>query len=108
MIDWDRRRRNIKILCAANDVTATEVATALNMSPNTLTKFLNAKTPRSISARTLSLVMDYFGLTDESDLDTDNPLTDPKITLRRIVENLSPEEAIVLTRELKARFSAGS
>jgi len=106
MIDWERRRRNIKILCAANDVNPTEVALAKNLSPNTLTKFLNAKTPRSISAKTLALVLDYFELSDESDLDTDNPLTDPKIALRRIIDKLSPEDAIVLTRELNARFSS--
>jgi transcriptional regulator with XRE-family HTH domain len=105
MIDWDRRRRNIKILCAAHEVTATQVALEMNMSPNTLTKFLNAKTPRGISQKTLALVLEYFNLSDESDLDTDNPLSDPKIALRRIIDDLSPEQAIILNRELQARFT---
>ena len=107
MADWERRKRNIKILCAANDVTPTEVALAKNMSPNTLTKFLNSKTPRSLSARSLALVLDYFNLIDEASLDTDNPLSDPKITLRRIIDDLSPENAIILNRELQSRFPPG-
>lgn len=105
MIDWERRRRNIKILCAANDVSATEVANAKGLSPNTLTKFLNSNEPRALSPKSLSLVLDYFKLSDESDLDTDNPLSDPKIALRRVIDGLSPEDAITLHRELSARFS---
>ncbi|AUQ92816.1 MULTISPECIES: helix-turn-helix domain-containing protein [Phaeobacter] len=105
MIDWERRRRNIKILCAAHDVNPTQVALAMDMSPNTLTKFLNSKTPRGVNQRTLALILEYFNLADEADLDTDNPLSDPKIALRRIIDNLSPEDAIILNRELQNRFS---
>lgn len=105
MIDWERRRRNIKILCAANGVNATQVANAQEMSPNTLTKFLNSKDPdRALSPKSLALVLDYFNLSDEADLDTDNPLNDPRASLRRTISELSEEEAIKLDRELKARY----
>lgn len=105
MIDWERRRRNIKILCAANNVNATQVARAQDMSPNTLTKFLNSDDPqRALSPKSLALVLDYFGLSDEADLDTNNPLNDPRTSLRRIVSELPEEEAIKLDRELKARY----
>lgn len=106
MIDWDRRRRNIRILCAAHNVSATQVANEIDLSPNTLTKFLNAKaeTNRTLSAKSLALVINYFGLTDEADLDTDNVLADPRAALRKLVERLTPEQAIALQRELEHRF----
>lgn len=105
MANWEKRQKNLRILCAAKGVSATEVARAIDLSPNTLTKFLNSKEARTLSATTLARVVDYFGLTDETDLDSDNPLNDPKIELRRIIENLSPEDAIRLNRELSARYS---
>ncbi|EBA15699.1 hypothetical protein RSK20926_13749 [Roseobacter sp. SK209-2-6] len=74
------------------------------MSPNTLTKFLNSKSARGLNSDNLGLVVRYFGLTDASDLDTDNPLGDPKIAPRKIIDGLSPDDALDLCRELEARF----
>jgi transcriptional regulator with XRE-family HTH domain len=109
MIDWSKRRRNIRVLCADRGLSPTKVAEAIDLSPNTLTKFLNSDDPeRGLSNRTLILILDYFGLSDVTDLDAENPLGDPRISLRRIISELSPEEALALHRELRARFKSPS
>lgn len=106
MADWAKRQKNIRILIAARGDSATQVAKAIDLSPNTLTKFLNSKEIRTLSSKSLAGIVEYFGLTDETDLDSDNPLNDPKLDLRKIIDDLSPEDAIRLNRELSARYSA--
>ncbi|KIC42219.1 hypothetical protein RA27_02170 [Ruegeria sp. ANG-R] len=101
---WERRRRNIRILITALDTDPTNFATSVGISPNTLTKFVYGKTP-TLSSRTLDLILPPLGLASVDQLDTDNPLTDPRIRLQKIITNLDGVEQERLAQELEVRFS---
>lgn len=104
MINWERRKKNIRILLAQKDMSATEFARRLDLSPNTLTKFLNSRNDRALSAKTLKRIVLYFKLTDEADLDTDDPLADPRIEIRKMLEDLNDGQAYELKEHIKKRY----
>lgn len=103
-IDWERRRKNIRILMAVEGTTPTSLAERVGLSPNTLSKFTGGAT-KSLSPRSLGLVVGGLGLSSASDLDTDNPINDPKVTLRRLIDGLPEEKIPGLLKELEVRFS---
>ncbi|UWR67053.1 helix-turn-helix transcriptional regulator [Phaeobacter inhibens] len=103
-VDWDRRRKNIRILMALAGTNPTRLAAQVELSPNTLSKFTNGST-QTLSEKSLAKVVEALGLSSASDLDTDNPINDPKVVLRRLIDEL-PEDALPgLARELEVRFS---
>ena len=101
--DWDRRRQNLRILIAARGTNATQLALSAGLSPNTLTQFLSGHTG-SLSSATLSKILPLLEVTSVEDLDTDNPLADPGIAIRRLVDRLSTSDQYSLLEELRARF----
>jgi transcriptional regulator with XRE-family HTH domain len=103
-IDWDRRRKNIRILMAVAGTNPTKLAESVGLSPNTLSKFTGGST-QSLSPRSLGLVVEGLGLSSTSDLDTDNPINDPKVTLRRLIDGLPEEKLPALLKELEVRFA---
>jgi hypothetical protein len=103
-VDWDRRRKNVRILLAAKGSNPTRMSNAVGLSPNTVSKFTSGKT-ETLSEQSLSKVVSYRGLGSAADLDTDNPLTDPKVTLRRLIDDLPDDLAPGLLKELSARFA---
>ncbi|KPD10893.1 hypothetical protein [Phaeobacter sp. 11ANDIMAR09] len=103
-IDWERRRKNIRILMAVAGTNPTSLAESVGLSPNTLSKFTGGAT-QSLSPRSLGLIVDGLGLSSASDLDTDNPINDPKVTLRRLIDDLPEEKLPALLKELEVRFS---
>ena len=104
MIDWEQRKQNIRVLLAREGMSATELALRLDLSPNTLTKFLNSRSDRALSAKTLKRVVQYFNMTDEADLDTDNPLADPRIAIRKMLEGLNDGQAFELKEHIEKRY----
>lgn len=108
MIDWNRRKVNIRVLIAYHGTSATQVANERGLSPNTLTKFLNSppESDRKLSAKTIHEIVQHFGLSDESDLDVENIISDPKLALRKIIETLTSDQAEALQRELEHRFQS--
>lgn len=101
--NWDRRRRNIRILLAAEGLDATNLARDIGLSPNTITKFLSGKTP-TLSPRSMDRVLPGLGLRSVDQLDTDNPLSDPKIRVQKVIDRLDGPVVDQLAAELEARF----
>lgn len=52
----------------------------------------------------MELVIAHLGLSSVSDIDTDNPIGDPKIAIRRLVDHIPEADLPSLLRELQARF----
>lgn len=100
---WNRRRRNMRILLAAADISGTNLARDAGLSPNTITKFLSGSTP-TLSPRTLDRVLPRLGLRSIDQLDTDNPIADPKNQLMKILDRLDQGILDQLVAELEARF----
>jgi transcriptional regulator with XRE-family HTH domain len=103
-IDWERRRKNIRILMAMEGTNPTSLAESVGLSPNTLSKFTNGSTG-SLSPRSIALIVQGLGLSSPSDLDTDNPINDPKVILRRLIDGLPEEKLPDLLKELEVRFA---
>lgn len=103
-VDWERRRRNIRILLAVLGTNPTEFALSVGLSANTLSKFTNGSN-ETLSERSLAKVVDGLKLSSASDLDTDNPINDPKVVLRRLIDDLPSDLLPALLRELETRFS---
>ncbi|WP_154667807.1 helix-turn-helix domain-containing protein [Leisingera caerulea] len=103
-VDWERRRRNIRILMAAQGTNPTKVANSVGLSPNTLSKFTSGSTA-TLSHRSITKVVSALGLSAVEDLDTDNPLNNPRAVLRQLIEDLPDEVLDPLLRELEVRFS---
>ncbi|UWQ76795.1 helix-turn-helix transcriptional regulator [Leisingera sp. M658] len=103
-VDWERRRRNIRILMAAQGTNPTRVANSVKLSPNTLSKFTSGSTAE-LSQRSIVKVVEALGLSSVSDLDTDNPLSNPKAVLRQLINDLPDEVLPALVRELEVRFA---
>jgi hypothetical protein len=106
-VNWERRRKNIRILLAAQDDSATSLAMKIGLSANTLSKFTNGST-ETLSQKSMSLVVEGLGLRSASDLDTENPLNDPKVLLKRLIDDMPSETAPSLLRELRTRFANSS
>ena len=102
-IDWERRRRNLRILFAAAGTNPTAVSKANGLSPNTLSQFTSGRT-NSLSSKTLEMLVRHLGLSSVADLDTDNPIGDPKIAIRKLLDVVPEAELPSLLRELQARF----
>jgi transcriptional regulator with XRE-family HTH domain len=100
---WDRRRRNMRILIAAQGTVGTSVAREAGLSPNTLTKFLNGSS-LTMAPRTLEKVLPLLNLSSVTQLDTDNPISDPRTKLDRIVDKMHPSDLERLVQELEVRF----
>lgn len=106
-IDWDRRRRNIRILIAARGTNATTAAREARLSPNTLTQFLNG-TNEEITEKSLRKLGPVLGWEEVTDLDTDNVLGDPRLGIKRLLDNVPDARVAALFDELKERFSDSS
>lgn len=101
---WDRRRRNLRILIAADGKDPTNLAREISLSPNTLTKFLNGSSP-TMSPRTAEKVLPKLGLRSLDQLDTDNPINDPRVRLERLARQLDAHDLERLVGELEVRFA---
>ncbi len=102
-IDWERRRRNIRILMAAVGTNPTRLAKASNLSANTLSKFLNGGS-KELTEASMMKVLPALGLHSSLDLDTDNILSDPLNEIKRHLSEIPDSELPGLLRELQARF----
>lgn len=100
---WDRRRLNLRLHITAAGTNATKLSTDQKLSPNTLTKFLNGQT-QTLSNRVADLILPQLGLESVSQLDTDDPLSDPKIKLNRLISGMSNAAKHSLFEELSSRF----
>ena len=103
-IDWERRRRNVRVLMALANTNPTKVAEMSGLSPNTLSKFTSGKT-KTLSVKSLGLLVQALGLASAEDLDTDNPVDNPKLEIKKIVDSLPEEMLPSLLKELEVRFS---
>lgn len=101
--DWERRRRNLRILIAAAGTNATRLCEEVHLSPNTLTKFLSGNTAR-MSERSLDKLLPALGLSYVSELDTDNVLFEPRNRLRKLLDRVPDGSVESLLNELEGRF----
>ena len=102
-VDWERRRTNLRILIAAANTNATKLSEAAGLSPNTISKFVNGSTGK-ISEDSLQKILPVLGLSSATDLDTDNPLSDPRGQIRRLLEGVPESEVLKLLDELRERY----
>ncbi|AUC54276.1 hypothetical protein CDO87_14300 [Sagittula sp. P11] len=102
-IDWERRRVNLRILMAAQGTNATKVARAAGLSPNTLSQFTSGRTSY-LSEKTLSKVLPLLGLSATEDLDTDNPLRDPRVAIRRFLDVIPDADLEELRLVLERKY----
>ncbi len=101
---WDRRRKNLRILIAAENTDPTNIARECNLSPNTLTKFFSGAS-ESLSTRTLDRLLPALGKSNINQLDTDNPLHDPYGELLKIIQDLSISDQYNLLDEVQKRYA---
>lgn len=106
-VDWERRRRNLRILIAAAGTNATRLAADAGVSPNTISKFTSGHT-KSFSETTFQKIAPFLDLRHFSDLDTDNPISDPKVAIERLLDQIPDSELPGLLTELKDRFGHNS
>ena len=102
-IDWEKRRTNFRVLLALKGTNATAVAKEVDLSTNTLSKFASGAT-KTLSAKSLDLAVQFLGLTSANDLDVDNPIDNPRVQLRKLVEAIPDAEVDSLLSELRFRF----
>ena len=101
-VDWDKRRRNLRILMANANIKPSPLANSVGLSSNVITQFLNGKTVPS--HQTLERILPALGLTNVSDLDADNVLDDPRVSIRRMIELVPDEDLEKVLMELRERF----
>lgn len=106
-MNWDRRRRNIRVLMAERNIGSTKLAMSCGLSPNTLSNFLRGVT-KTLSSTSLDLILPKLGLTSVQELDTDNPLADPLIDVMKIIKNLDHYNQLKLLEELRSRWPNAS
>lgn len=102
-IDWERRRRNIRILMAAKALKPSPAADAAGVSVNVVSQFLNGTTQR-MAEKTLEKLCPVLGIVEAADLDTDNPLDDPRSTLRKMLKDVPTDRLPELIQVLRSRF----
>ncbi|PIE13794.1 MAG: hypothetical protein CSA70_03505 [Rhodobacterales bacterium] len=90
---------------ALQGTNPTQVANSAKLSPNTLSKFTNGST-ETLSERSLAKILPVLGLERASELDTDNPINDPKTRIHRIIDKIPEEDLPALLREFQSRFPA--
>lgn len=104
---WDRRRRNLKAIMAVKDLKAAPVSTAAGLSVNALTKFLRGQTVQ-MKWGTLEAVCRVVGIEHPSILDADNPFSDTKSRLYRLIDEMDEREAQEALDQLNLTRSARS
>ena len=104
-VDWERRRRNLRLLIAYKGTNATQLSKDAGLSPNTISQFTSGRTS-SLSEHTLSQIMPLLDMRGGTDLDTDNPIADPMIAIRNLLDDIPEEKLPALLQELKARFGS--
>ena len=102
-VDWDKRRRNLRILLAVKGLRPSPLADSVGLSANTLSSFLNGTKPR-ISHDSIVLILPALGLTTVSDLDADNVLDDPRVTVRRLIEQIPDADLPRIVEEFARRY----
>lgn len=102
-VDWDRRRRNLRILLAVQGLKPTPLALSVGLSGSALTPFVNGKAER-IGLSTLQAILEPLGLTSISDLDADSVIDNPRMAIRRLVDAVPDEHLEDLLSDLRDRF----
>lgn len=59
-----------------------------------------------MSERTAERILPHLGLKSLAELDTDNPLGDPRVAIRRLLDDVPDSELPGLLQELKQRFGS--
>ncbi|WP_435659722.1 helix-turn-helix domain-containing protein [Leisingera caerulea] len=88
---WEKRRANLGALMGAKRMKAAQVCQAAKVSPNTLGKFMRGES-KTLSQKSLEAILAVL----ESNLmaiDSNNPLSNAKTELFKIIEGMSEEEA---------------
>ncbi len=90
-VDWPKRLRNLRIIMAERGMTTGDVSRAGSLGANTVTNILSGKsTPRT---DTLELICHILGVHNIAVLDSDNPISEVRNELFRVVENLTDDQA---------------
>ena len=110
MVDWDKRRENMRAIIAYKGLTGTEVARRARVSLNTVTKFMRGESA-SLSAEALARICQVLEIHSELVLDLDEPLRSSKIELYRMINEMSEEDARAVLEawhhELDAQAQSG-
>ena len=102
-IDWDRRRRNLRVLMALADTNATRLAREADLTVNSVRQFLSGA-QQTFSEDKLVRILPYVGLSIPSDLDTDDPLKNPRAEIRSILDRLPDDQLRSVLDDLEKRY----
>ena len=89
---WDKRRRNLKVLMAVKNHTASSVSRAAKMSINTVNKFIRGET-KSLRWDTLETICAVLDVHNVAILDADNPFSESKNQLYKLVDEMTEDQA---------------
>ena len=98
---WERRRKNLKAVLAFKDRVAAQVSIEAGFSKNTIGKFTRGET-YSLNWNTLEAICKVLDLPSAAVLDSENPLTTPKIELYGILKEISDDEARLVLEAAKS------
>lgn len=102
--DWPKRLENLRVIMAKRRVTPTQVAREAGLGVNTVNSIVSGKTrPRH---DTLEAICRVLGIHNVAVLDSDNPISDVRNELFRLVGSLSEDQARALLE--RARKVAGN
>nr|WP_280842522.1 helix-turn-helix domain-containing protein [Sagittula salina] len=90
-------------MMAAAGTNPTRLARDAGLAPNTVSQFTNGS-KGFLSEKTLAKILPLIDLTEVSDLDTDNPLADPRVEIRRLIDQVPEERLGLLLEVLRTEF----
>ncbi|WP_102867623.1 helix-turn-helix domain-containing protein [Pseudovibrio exalbescens] len=99
---WDKRRRNLAALIAFKRMTPKEVSKKAGLSVNAVNKFIRGNT-HSLRWATIDAICEVLDLHSVASLDRDNPLSDTRDRLAKLIDELPDREAEELLEELAKR-----
>lgn len=97
---WEKRRRNLRALLAHKGLNATQVAKLAEVAPNSVGKFLRGDN-KTMNGDTLERVLAAADIPSVSVLDADNPFSDAKAQLFKLIDDMSEAEAEQELKRLK-------
>lgn len=99
---WEKRRRNIHALMGVHRLNGTSLAAKAGLSVNTVNKFLNGSS-KTMSEPSLAKIAEALDLASIALLDADNPFSNTKNELYRIIDDMSEAEARAVLEGLTAQ-----
>ncbi|UTS79631.1 hypothetical protein [Phaeobacter piscinae] len=89
---WDKRRANLGALIGYKGKKAAQICADAGIAPNTLGKFMRGES-KTLSQKSLEEILRVLG-SNLAALDSNNPLSNTKTELFKLIDGMSEEEAL--------------